>query len=299
MSAGLKQIHDNEMKRKLFYLVFVTCTVSSGCYPDETLDTPEKNVEPIDDELDRYIKEKFTDTYGIAVRYRFVDRYVEVNKRVTAPERSVVIPMLDFLNYYWIDAFASVPNGKKFFANHVPAEIVLIGSPMYNNDGTVTLGTADAGARITLTEVNKVDTTNLEWMLMQLHTIYHEFAHIVHQRYSLPPNFQEISPTGYTSAGSWFVLTDEEALERGFVSPYATSSFNEDFAETVAFILFDKNFYETYMTDENCDSEDCAARNEGRGRLRQKYTSILKHYQAHTGVDLLSVRELVQEKLYP
>src|SRR5690606_32399753 len=151
-------------------------------------------------------------------------------------------PMLDFLTEYWIEPFVSVANGNRFFRAHVPAEIVLIGSMMYNSDGTVTLGTADAGARITLTEVNFVNPDNKEWVLRQLGTIYHEFAHIMHQRYNLPSSWQNISPQGYTSPGSWYNLTEEEALQRGFVSRYGTSSFNEDFSEVVAFILFHPDF---------------------------------------------------------
>jgi substrate import-associated zinc metallohydrolase lipoprotein len=206
--------------------------------------------------------------------------------------------MLDFLDQLWIQPFLNVENGDRFFRDHVPAEVVLIGSSIFNDDGTVTLGVADAGARITLTEVNDVNVENKAWVLRQLGTIYHEFAHIVHQRYGLPPNFDQISSEGYTSSGSWYNLTDAEALERGFVSPYGTSSFNEDFAEFVAFLLFDENFYETYINDEtNCTTEACAARNEGRAKLREKYTSILAHYKQYTGVDLLAVRELVQEKL--
>ena len=40
---------------------------------------------------------------------------------------------------------------------------------------------------------------NDEWLYLQLNVIYHEFAHIVHQRYNLPANWQQISPEGYTS----------------------------------------------------------------------------------------------------
>jgi substrate import-associated zinc metallohydrolase lipoprotein len=137
----------------------------------------------------------------------------------------------------------------------------------------------------------------MDWVFRQLGTIYHEFAHIMHQRYNLPPGWETISPQGYTSAGSWYNLSDEEALERGFVSPYGTSSFNEDFAEVAAYILFDPNFYTTYLTDEVCTSADCLERNKGRAMLREKYEAILAHYKQYTGVDLLLVREKVQEKL--
>src|SRR5690606_30477909 len=189
------------------------------------------------------------------VRYRFVDRYVDRTKRVTPPKLDVVQPMLEFLTDFWIKPFTDVANGNRFFKGHVPAEIILVGSPMFNNDGTVTLGTADAGARITLTEVNFIDVDDQDWVFRQLGTIYHEFAHIVHQRYNLPSGFQDVSPEGYTSAGSWYNLTEEQALQRGYVSPYATSSYNEDFAEIVAFLLYHPDFFDFYLHDET----DCAS----------------------------------------
>ncbi len=271
--------------------------VVTGCYEDDFAPVPVREWEASEDALDVYIQENFSDEFGIAVRYKFVDRYVDPTKRVTPPKLQVVKPMLDFLNDLWVEPFLDVDNGEEFFRKHVPAEIVLIGSAIYNSDGTITLGVADAGARITLTEVNLVNPDDLSWVFRQLGTIYHEFAHIVHQRYNLPPNWQGISPEGYTSAGSWYNLTDEEALRRGFVSPYATSSFNEDFAELVAHLLFKPDFYTQYLTDEDCSTVDCEARNAGRALLRIKYNAVLNHYKVTTGVDLLEVRELIQDKL--
>jgi len=286
------------MKRTFIFILLGALTVITACYPDEEVTAPVRSEEWSTDPLDVYIRENFGEAYGIAVRYRYVDRYVDANKRVTPPKLDKVQPMLDFLTELWIEPFVDVANGARFFKSHVPAEIVLIGSTMYNADGTVTLGTADAGARITLTEVNFVDPENQDWVFRQLGTIYHEFAHIMHQRYNLPPAWQEISPQGYTSLGSWYNLSDEEALERGFVSPYGTSTFNEDFAEVVAHLLFRPDFYTRFLEDETgCVTAECVARNEGRAKLRRKYSAVLEHYEQHTGVDLLEVRAIIQAKL--
>ncbi|MBT1707565.1 hypothetical protein KK062_04995 [Fulvivirgaceae bacterium PWU5] len=284
---------------KITSLLFTgTLLMTSACYENDDVNIKQKETVPSTDELDVYIQEHFVEPYNMAIRYNYVDRYVDQSKRVTPADRENVIPMLTFLQDYWIDPFRSVPNGNSFFKRYVPSEVVFIGSTIYNADGTEILGTADAGARITLSRVNFIDMDDQEWLFLQLGTIYHEFAHVMHQNFKLPPNYQTISPDGYTSSGSWFVLTEEEALERGFVSPYATSSFNEDFAETVAFILYYPDFYERYYTEEeNCATVACIARNEGRALIRQKYDAILAHYKQYTGVDLLAVRDIIQEKL--
>ncbi|MGD1891193.1 MAG: substrate import-associated zinc metallohydrolase lipoprotein [Cyclobacteriaceae bacterium] len=285
------------MSRLISSLFCLSLVFASSCYTEDPVDIPVNQVEPSTDEIDQFIQTEFVDKYGVAVRYRFVDRYVDPTRRVAPPRRELVQPILDFLLEYWIEPFLEVPNGEQFFKDHVPAEIVLIGSFIFNDDGTVVLGTADSGARITLTEVNNIDETDPVWVSRQLGTIFHEFAHIIHQRYNLPANFQQISPQGYTSLGSWFTLTDDEALRRGYVSPYATSTFNEDYAETAAFILFDQDFFDNYIEEENCTTPACQERNDGRVLIRQKFNTVIEHFRQNTGVDLLEVRARIQEKL--
>ncbi len=280
--------------RYLYYLPLLSIIACSG---DDDSNAPIQEAELSTDPIDVYIRENFTDPYGVAVRYRYVDRYVDPNNRVTPPRQELVQPTIDFLTEYWVNPYLEIANGEEYLKNTIPAEIVLIGSLIYASDGLVVLGTADAGARITLTDVNSIDLENQEWLFRQLGTIYHEYAHIMHQLFDLPPGFEEISPQGYTSRGSWFTLTEGEALQRGFVSPYGTSDVNEDFAEVVAFILYEPNFFDEYIAEEACNDEDCEERNEGRALLRAKYNAIVDHYQRNTGVDLLQLRDRIQERL--
>lgn len=291
-------------KNKIMHLLqraVVTITLASfmACYPDESLNVPvTPSTVVIETDLDKRIEEEFVKEYNMAIRYRFVDRYIQPTQRVAPPRLEVVGPMLDFIQKFWIDPFLEVQNGEAYFRSHVPSEVVLLGGLIFNANGTVTLGTADAGAQITFTDVNSIDPTDKAWEELQLQTVYHEFAHIVHQKHKLPTDFEKIAITGYTSAGSWFTLTDEEALDRGFVSPYSTSSPNEDFAETVAFFLYNTDFVTEFLTDEpNCTTAECETRNAGRERIRQKVTAIKEHYLKVVGVNLDDVRAAVQAKL--
>lgn len=281
------------------FLILLPLVLLFGCYPDESLNVPVTDPDVnLDSNLDIYIDDNFTTEYDMAIRYRFEDRFIDPFQRVSPVALEYVRPMLDFIEEFWIDPYLEVQNGEEFFRDHVPVEIVFLGGLIFNEDGTVTLGTADAGVQITFTNVNAIDRNDSDWVELQLQTVYHEFAHIVHQKYKLPQSFETISPNGYTSAGSWFNITEEEALQRGFVSPYATSSPNEDFAETVAFYLFDADFFNFYTTDEpNCDDADCNARNEGRELIRQKVSAIEAHYEKFTGVVLADVRAAVQRRL--
>ncbi len=286
------------MKGFTIYIIPVLILILSSCYPEENLNVPVNDTQiEIVTELDQYIDDHFTTEYGMAIRYKFVDRYVSSLQRVTAPRLESVRPMLDFVEEFWINPYLEVENGEDFFKKHVPPEIIFLGGLIYLGDGLQVLGTADAGARITFTNVNAIDPTDEEWRDQQLNTVYHEFAHTVHQLYKLPTAFETISPEGYTGAGSWFVLTDEEALERGFVSPYATSNPNEDFAETVSFFLFYSDFYGHFVDQEDCETTICETRNQGRDMIRTKISSITSHYEKVTGVDLEELRAAIQSRL--
>ncbi len=282
------------------YIWICSLAVALGsCYADEELNEPVKGTEiTIDSELDQYIQENFTEKWNMAIRYRFVDNFVDPGERVGPPSVENVRPMLDFIEEFWINPYLEIENGEEFFANHVPPEIVFLGGLIFNANGTVTLGTADAGAQITFTNVNAIDPSNEEWRDLQLRTVYHEFAHTVHQRYKLPNAFEAIAPAGYTGPGSWFILTDNQALTRGFVTPYSTSSPDEDFAETVAFFLFDPAFSDKFInTDPDCVSDDCINDNEGKVLISTKVSSISDHYEKVTGVSLLSLRDAVQRRM--
>ncbi|MGL1886826.1 MAG: putative zinc-binding metallopeptidase [Reichenbachiella sp.] len=278
--------------------ILIMVVVNISCLAPEELNVAQKEDDELTLELDQYIDVAFVEEYNIAVRYKFVDNYVDPGQNVAPPKLEVVRPMLDFIQEFWIDPYLEIPNGEAFFRRYVPAELILLGGLIYNNNGTVTLGTADAGARITYTNVNGIDIEDEDWVALQLQVTYHEFAHIVHQEFKLPSGFETITPSGYSSAGSWFNVTEEEAIQRGFVSPYATSSPNEDFAETVAFYVFDEEFFENYINlEEDCITADCELNNFGKGKVTEKVNAIKDHYQKVTGVNLDDLRTALQSRL--
>jgi substrate import-associated zinc metallohydrolase lipoprotein len=113
----------------------------------------------------------------------------------------------------------------------------LVGSPAYNtSSGSIVLGTAEGGMKITLYNVNMIDLNNLDIETLNywyFKTMHHEFAHILHQTKNYSTDFNEITPSSYQSS-SWVNVTDQEALWMGFVSPYASNETQEDFVETIS-----------------------------------------------------------------
>ena len=116
---------------------------------------------------------------------------------------------------------------------YVPKIIHMVGSPAYEETGSVVLGQAEGGLKITLYMVNyfTLDAATLNSLYFE--TMHHEFVHILHQTKNYDTEFQRISEGNYVD-NDWYLSDDEEAQAKGFVNAYASSQPDEDFAETIA-----------------------------------------------------------------
>ncbi len=312
-----------KIKINILFVLFLTFIFSS-CNDDDVNYIPDK-VQESTDPIDVYFRNNFLDSYGTAVRWRWDDKLVDISKRVTPVKREFCIPMGDFVKQFWIEPFLITTEGKEFMLEHFPPEIVFVGSPMYNSDGqTITLGYADAGARITFTQVNELDLSNKQWIIMQLHTAEHEYGHIVHQRHNLPNGFKEVTPANYKS-NNWINMAGDvqadnprvsrEAISLGMVSNYGTSDENEDFCEILSiYLTTDKEVFEDrYLNHEPEDSyvvtnsegeeitvlpnEDAVEVNKGRDFIAIKLKKIKEYYESNFHFDLDAVRDEIMKRI--
>ncbi|GGX14713.1 substrate import-associated zinc metallohydrolase lipoprotein [Aquimarina muelleri] len=273
-----------------------------GCDREETLQpTPIfENGEPEStDELDQFLKIEFRDIYGCVIHYKFVDKFIDPTKSAVPPRVEVVRPIAELIKEAWIKPYNKASNqGDEFLKTYFPAEIVILGSPIFNNDNTITLGVADSGVRVTLTQANNYAPGNTGWILQTFRTLHHEFAHIVDQNFKFDIEaFFKISEDSYTSPGSWTQEDEESAIIRGMVTPYATSAPSEDFAEIMARIITTDPavFESTYITPADCSvagaPANCGEINKGKAKIKQKYDVVVKYMKEQVGIDLFVLRD--------
>jgi substrate import-associated zinc metallohydrolase lipoprotein len=183
--------------------------------------------------LDNWLYDNFVVPYNIEVKYRF-DRYeVSLDRVLTPPQEDKIIPVMETIIKTWIQPYEQVAS-PGFIKTLTPKQFVLVGSPSFNTDGTITLGTAEGGRKIVLYKINDFNKADKPEVKQMLHTIQHEFGHILHQNILYPPEFKSIT-TGYTASWADFSLTD--ARSRGFITEYARSAPDEDFVEMIATML--------------------------------------------------------------
>lgn len=186
-------------------------------------------------ELDKWLYDHYTKPYNIAVKYKWDSHELNTTAQLVPIMEQFVKPSMDMIQRVWFEPYAKLA-GEKFLKEMTPKKIILIGSPEYNPDGSRVLGQAEGARKITLFDGNSYDPGNAEWVRSIMHTIEHEFAHILHQTKMYDTSFKDISAGDYNPTG-WTSETEVSALLAGFYSAYAMSGADEDFVEVASLIM--------------------------------------------------------------
>jgi substrate import-associated zinc metallohydrolase lipoprotein len=184
--------------------------------------------------FDSWLRESYLVPYNLDFRYRMQDVGSDQDYNLVPVSFDNAQKIAKLVKYLWFDVYSSIVN-PQFLKENGPRIIHLIGSPAYNPiSGTILLGTAEGGLKVTLYNCNALNVNDVE-MLNEFYfkTMHHEFAHILHQKRTYPVEFGLISLGKYNPLG-WQYITDSEAASKGFVSPYAGSQNREDFVEIIA-----------------------------------------------------------------
>lgn len=278
--------------KKINYILILSVLLSSfflsSCEKEEDLnvDFSKYNADDyVKGPLDDWLSKEFLDPYNISVEYRWQRYLSPLNKDIVPPKEEKVQPAMEAIRDIWIKPYMEV-GGAAFFKPIAPKQIVLVGSPEYNDNGTITLGTAEGGRKVYLTVINDFDKENGSAVKRMMRTVHHEFAHIINQVVSIPPEFATISPE-FTA--NWTSESAEDAKALGFISQYARMNPGEDFAEMISHLLIEGQFW----FDEYVASSPASA----QVRLRSKEQIVVDYFNLSFGIDFRQLQENVQQKL--
>ena len=240
-------------------------------------------------EFDQWLLNNYTTPYNINFKYRFDDKESSKSYNLAPADYDKSVALAKMTKHLWLESYEELA-GPEFIRTYCPKLMHLVGSPAYNSAGSIVLGTAEGGLKITLYNVNNIDLENLdidELNYWYFKTMHHEFAHILHQTKNYSTDFNLISASNYQSS-SWVNVSDKDALDMGFVSPYASSETQEDFVEIIAIYVTN--------TAEYWDALVGAANEEGQELINQKL-ALVKDYMLTTwGIDMDELRSIVQRR---
>lgn len=231
------------MKTKLYLtgLMLLAALTFASCREEQkiadNIDIPGLGgTEEVANEVDEWLYENFTEPYNINVVYRWdaASMYSTLTARLVPIEYEKVIPMMAVIRDVWFEPYLETA-GDDFIKRMAPKTVVLVGSPEYQS-GAIKLGQAEGGRKILLLNANNFDPADEEGFKQALHTIEHEFAHILHQTIMFDKEFQGISAKYYSSEG-WKEYTDEQARQLGFCRNYSMCGKDEDFVEVMSMIM--------------------------------------------------------------
>jgi substrate import-associated zinc metallohydrolase lipoprotein len=251
--------------------------------------------------IDKWIYDSLTVPYNIAVKYKWDQSEIDLDKTLVPPKEEKVIPLLSAIKKVWINTYVAEA-GILFFENISPKFFDLVGSPAFLN-GAIKLGEAEGGRKVVLYNVNNFsikgmpDYTLADTALVKevFHTIQHEYAHILDQNIKVPVAFSQSSASAYTS--DWLNVTPQDALNEGFISQYAISSAVEDWAETVSIMLVEgKAWFDNLVNSINYTGTTAngTTADVAKARLRDKEAAVVSYFKQAWNIDFYSLQSRVK-----
>lgn len=266
-------------------LGFVSCSDDD---PDGATIFPTDS--PARDNLDQWLLKNYTYPYNVDFQYKWQKIESDMKYNLVPADSAKSAKLAIIVKYLWFDAYNEVA-GQDFVKTYVPRVITLIGSPAYENTGTMVLGTAEGGYKVTLYMVNNLDDATLKdydaLTTYYFTTMHHEFTHILNQKKPYNTDFDRISESDYVS-GDWYRVPNATALKKGFVRNYAMAEGREDFAETMA-------QYVT-CTDAAWAAKLKTAGTKGAAIINQKLEMIRTYMKDSWNLDIDELHKAVQHR---
>ncbi|MFV0248744.1 MAG: putative zinc-binding metallopeptidase [Tenacibaculum sp.] len=278
------------MKKTLFLLILTVLVCLQACTPkDEDLGKSDidTSVPPLN-ATDKWLRANFIEPYNIEVLYKWNENAVDHNRYLYPPIFENVLPAMEAIKTIWLDTYFEVA-GPDFVKKIAPREILLVGGVNLNPSGTITLGLAESGARVTFFNTDFVDLKNTGSLVGFVSTIQHEYTHILNQTVPFDEvSFKKITPSGYTA--QWFNSSQSEARRLGFISAYARANEHEDFAEMVTAMLSNNNEdYNAIINNINSD--------EARAAIRSKETLVVNYFKSNFSLDIYELQRVAAENI--
>lgn len=269
----------------------LTAGVLSSCSEDapDTSNSIFNTTSETRNEFDQWLQKNYVDAYNIDYKYRIDDIELDYSKNLTPAELKKSMQLAKIIKHVWLEAYVEVA-GIDFMRKHAPGILLVLGSASWNNDGTITLGTAEGGLKITLYMVNWLNPTNVADMNRYFFkTMHHEFTHILQQDINYPQEYNLISASDYRPSGWNNRRAIKDYATLGFITSYAGHSAVEDITElTCCYVTF---------TDDQWNAVFEAAGPEGRAKLNQKVTIMKQYMKTVWKIDMDVLKQVVRRRM--
>ncbi|UIR56265.1 putative zinc-binding metallopeptidase [Sphingobacterium sp. SRCM116780] len=285
------------MKRKLTLMMLGMVLLGTiSCNKEDKLDANSVFVdsEIEQNEFDKYIYTNFTKPYNIDILYKYVDRESDLDYNLVPAPYESSIRMTKLLSYLGLEPYNDLTGSKEFIRKYFPKLLNYIGSVAVRNNGTVVLGTAENGAKMSLynlLDLNAETGQDKDYLnYYYFKTVHHEFQHILNQTKPFPSDFRAITGLTYVD-DAWNTVYpnsaagNANAISAGYISPYASKAAEEDFAELYSFYITRS------QADFNAMLNIPGATDAGKAIVIKKLNVVKTYMRDNWNIDMDKLRE--------
>jgi substrate import-associated zinc metallohydrolase lipoprotein len=259
-------------------------------------------------DFDRWLEVNFLKPYNIEFKYRYALNESYMGFYTVPADVNSSIIYAHLVKYLCIDTYDEIA-GVTFTRSYFPKMFFLIGTWEYRNNGSIVLGTAEAGKKIMLAGVNELplvldyyEGAELDDYLntYYIKTIHHEFTHILNQTKAFSDSFKLITSATYVADACFD--TDEYWRGRGYITAYAQSEPREDFAELLSeYVTHNAAWWAEQISAASKETAEVRKTDpsavDGASLIESKIDIVRNYMQDSWNIDIDELRDIVNRRM--
>ena len=297
--------------KKLIYsiAIILAALAASSCQRD--LIEPESVIKDSTVEMndfDRWLEVNFLKPYNIEFKYRYALNESDMGFYTVPADVNSSVIYAHLVKYLCIDTYDEIA-GVSFTRSYFPKMFFLIGTWEYRNNGSIVLGTAEAGKKIMLAGVNELplvfqyyEGAELDDYLntYYIKTIHHEFTHILNQTKAFSDSFKQITSATYVADACFD--TDKYWRGRGYITAYAQSEPREDFAELLSeYVTHNAAWWDEQIADASKETAEVRktdpSAEDGATLIESKIDIVRNYMQDSWNIDIDVLRDIINRRM--
>ena len=298
------------MKKLIYSITIVLAALAASSCQRDVIE-PESVIKDSTVEMndfDRWLEVNFLKPYNIEFKYRYALNESDMGYYTVPADVNSSIIYAHLVKYLCIDTYDEIA-GVTFTRSYFPKMFFLIGTWEYRNNGSIVLGTAEAGKKIMLAGVNELplvfqyyEGAELDDYLntYYIKTIHHEFTHILNQTKAFSDSFKQITSATYVADACFD--TDNYWRGRGYITAYAQSEPREDFAELLSeYVTHNAAWWAQQIADASKETAEVRKTDpsavDGASLIESKIDIVRNYMQDSWNIDIDELRDIVNRRM--
>lgn len=298
------------MKKLIYSITIVLAALAASSCQRDVIESEsvikDSTVEMND--FDRWLEVNFLKPYNIEFKYRYALNESDMGYYTVPADVNSSVIYAHLVKYLCIDTYDEIA-GVTFTRSYFPKMFFLIGTWEYRNNGSIVLGTAEAGKKIMLAGVNELplvfqyyEGAELDDYLntYYIKTIHHEFTHILNQTKAFSDSFKQITSATYVADACFD--TDNYWRGRGYITAYAQSEPREDFAELLSeYVTHNAAWWAQQIADASKETAEVRktdpSAQDGATLIESKIDIVRNYMQDSWNIDIDVLRDIINRRM--